>query len=256
MNALFDQLLTTLIALWWPFCRTLAMFSMAPILGDNMVPVTIRVLLSAVLAFVMLPITQGGALIDPLSLHGVVATLEQVLIGFAIGLAFHLAMSVVTVLGHLISSQMGLMMAMLNDPMSGASSDVVSGLLYMLCILVFFAIDGHLVLAGVLGESFRAWPVGSGIQLLALNLVALNVAWVLSAAVLLALPVVFSALVVQMGFGFLNRVAPSFNLFSLGFSLVTLFGLLMLAQIVRLVPDHYIRLTHKVLQMLRQAMGS
>ena len=74
------------------------------------------------------------------------------------------------------------------------------------------------------------------------------------AAVLLALPIVFSTMVVQIGFGFLNRVAPSLNLFSLGFSLVTIFGLLMLVQLVRFIPEHYIQLTNQVLEMIGQQM--
>lgn len=254
METVFNQLLTTLLALWWPFCRSLAMFSAMPVIGDNMVPVTIRMLLSLVLAFVMLPVVQPSVQIDAFSLLGILATAEQALVGFAIGLAFHLTMAIVMVLGYLISSQMGLSMATMNDPMNGSSSDVVSSLLYMLCIIVFFAVDGHIVAINVLGESFRAWPVGSGFHLLALQSLALNVAWVFSAALVLAIPVVFSTLIVQIGFGFLNRVAPSLNLFSLGFSLVTIFGLMMLMQIVRFVPEHYIRITARVLEMLRQAM--
>ena len=79
-------------------------------------------------------------------------------------------------------------------------------------------------------------------------------AWIFAAAMLLAIPIVFSTLVVQLGFGFLNRVAPSLNLFSLGFSLITIFGLLMLAQIIRFLPEHYIGMTNRVLEMLRQQM--
>jgi flagellar biosynthetic protein FliR len=65
---------------------------------------------------------------------------------------------------------------------------------------------------------------------------------------------VFSTLVVQLGFGFLNRVAPSLNLFALGFSVITLFGLLMLGQVVRFIPEHYVRMTGQVLEMIRQQM--
>jgi len=107
---------------------------------------------------------------------------------------------------------------------------------------------------GVLGQSFRAWPVGAGYGSGLLQAVALNVGWVFSAAILLALPIIFSTLVVQFGFGFLNRVAPSLNLFSLGFSLVTLFGLMMLVQVVRFVPEHYVQMTNQVLEMLQQQM--
>jgi flagellar biosynthesis protein FliR len=254
MELVFNQLPALLSALWWPFCRVLAMLSAAPVVGENMVPISVRVLLSLAFAVVLLPMAQPATAIEPFSVHALLATLEQALIGFGIGLAFHLTMAVVMVLGFLISSQMGLSMAIMNDPMSGTSSDVVSALLYMLCILVFFSIDGHLVLAGVVGASFRAWPVGGGVDFLTLQSIAYNVAWVFSAALLLAVPVIFSALVVQLGFGFLNRIAPALNLFALGFAVVTIFGLYMLGHIVRALPEHYVRMSVQVLELLRAGM--
>ncbi len=254
MEEVITQLLPTLTALWWPFCRILAMLTAAPVVGDSMTPVTVRVLISLVLAILMLPMSKGMPPIDPFSLHAVAATVEQAVIGGVMGLAFHFAMSVIAVLGYLVSSQMGLSMAVMNDPVNGNSSDVVSALMSILSIIVFFAIDGHLVLAGVVGASFRAWPLGQGYGPLLLQTVAYNVSWIFAAAMLLAIPIVFSTMVVQLGFGFLNRVAPSLNLFSLGFSLITLFGLLMLGQIVRFVPGHYISMTNRVLEMLQQQM--
>lgn len=251
---LAGYLLPLLNALWWPFCRNLALLSAAPVIGDIAVPLPVRVLLSLALAVLMLPMTAGQAGPDPFSLLGVVTAIEQAVIGGVLGLALHFSMSVIAVLGYLVSSQIGFSMAQMNDPMNGASSDVVSGLLSLVSILVFFAIDAHLVLAGVLGASFKAWPVGAGYPELLLHTVALNAAWIFAAAMLLALPIVFSTLVVQLGFGLLNRVAPSLNLFSLGFSLTTLFGLMMLVQVVRFLPEHYIAMSNQVLELLRQQM--
>jgi flagellar biosynthetic protein FliR len=251
-------LLPLIGALWWPFCRSMAMMATAPALGDAVVPVPVRVLLSVVLAFLMLPVSKGAAMPDPFSLAGVVAMLEQAVIGGLIGLALQLTMTVMNMLGFLAASQVGFTMAQINDPINGQQSDVISALLGLVAMLVFFVIDGHLVLVGVLAQSFRAWPVGAALGSTAgpmlMQAVALNVGWVLSAAVLLALPIVFSNLVVQFGLGFLNRVAPSLNLYSLGFSLVTLFGLTMLVQIVRFVPEHYVQMTNQVLEMLQQQM--
>ena len=255
-------LLPLLGALWWPFCRSMAMLATAPALGDAMVPMPVRVLLSVVLSFLLLPMTKGAAMPDPFSLAGVVVMIEQAVIGGLIGLALQLTMAVMNMLGFLAASQVGFAMAQINDPINGQQSDVISALLGLIAMLVFFAIDGHLVLVGVLAQSFIAWPVGAGIGANAgstagpmlMQAVALNVGWVLSAALLLSLPIVFSTLVVQFGLGFLNRVAPSLNLYSLGFSLVTLFGLSMLVQIVRFVPEHYVQMTNQVLEMLQQQM--
>ncbi|TFW18556.1 flagellar biosynthetic protein FliR [Duganella callida] len=254
MEQVFAQLLPMLTALWWPFCRILAMLIGAPVLGEAVTPVTVRILLALVLAVVMLPVTGAGAPIDPFSLHGAVATMEQGLIGFVLGLAFHFSMAVIGVLGYLVSSQMGMSMAVMNDPLNGQSSDVTSGLLSALAIIVFFAIDGHLVMTNVIAQSFKAWPLGAGFGPLLMQTVAYNVAWIFSAAMLLAIPVVFSTLVVQIGFGFLNRVAPALNLFALGFSVITIFGLMMLAELVRFIPEHYARMTNMVLDMIRQQM--
>jgi flagellar biosynthesis protein FliR len=254
VEPVFNQLLPLLNTLWWPFVRILAMFSAAPLIGEMTLPMPVRVLLSVVLAIIMLPLAASGAEVDPFSLHGVATTVEQSLIGLVMGLAFHLAMAVIMVLGYLVSSQIGLSMAVMNDPLNGTSSDVVSSLLVTMCALVFFAVDGHLLLVGVVGASFGAWPVGSGISMPTLQALSLNVAWVFSAAMVLAVPMVFATMVVQIGFGFLNRVAPSLNLFSLGFALVTVFGLFMLGHVARFVPQHYVRMCAQVLDMLQQQM--
>jgi flagellar biosynthesis protein FliR len=249
-------LLPLIGALWWPFARIMALLSTAPVIGEGPVPLPVRALLALALAVMMLPLTRHAAMPDPFSLQGVVVMAEQAVIGGVIGVALQFAMAVISMLGFLVSSQVGFSMAQMNDPMNGQVSDVISTLLSLVAILVFFAIDGHLVLVSVLAQSFRAWPVGAGYGPLLLQSVALNVGWVFSAAVLLSLPIVFSTLVVQIGFGFLNRVAPSLNLFSLGFSLVTVFGLLMLVQVVRFIPEHYIAMTNQILEMLQQQMGA
>ncbi|ATQ74665.1 flagellar biosynthetic protein FliR [Massilia violaceinigra] len=251
---LAGYLLPLLNALWWPFIRNLALLSSAPVVGDILVPLPVRVLLSLVLSFMMLPFSPGNAVVDPFSVLGIATTLEQAVIGGVLGLAMHFSMSVINVLGYLVSSQIGFSMAQMNDPVNGTASDVVSGMLSLLAIIVFFAIDGHLVLTGVLAASFKAWPVGGGYGPVLLHTVALKAAWIFAAAMLLALPIVFSTLVVQLGFGLLNRVAPSLNLFSLGFSLTTLFGLMMLVQIVRFIPEHYIAMSNQVLELIQQQM--
>jgi flagellar biosynthetic protein FliR len=236
MEQVVGFLLPLIGALWWPFARIMAMFATAPVIGEGMVPLPVRALLALVLSFLMLPITKGAAMPDPFSLSGVVTMIEQAIIGGVLGMALQFAMAAVSMLGFLVSSQVGFSMAQMNDPVNGQPSDVVSSLLSLVAILVFFAIDGHLVLASVLGQSFRAWPVAGGYGPLLLQSVALNVGWVFSAAMLLAVPIVFSTMVVQVGFGFLNRVA------------------LMLGQVVRFIPDHYIAMTNQVLEMLQQQM--
>jgi flagellar biosynthesis protein FliR len=253
-NGLYPLLLGLLQQMWWPFVRVMALLAFAPVLADGMVPMRVRVLLALTLALVLMPATGPAVQVALFSGGGLALTLEQVAIGAVIGLALQLVTASLAVLGYLLSSQTGLAMALLNDPVNGSSSDVLSVLLGLLGILVFFSIDGHLLVVGVLAASFKAWPVGGGLQALTLQTLAYNVGWIFAAAFLLATPVVFSAWLVQLGFGFLARISPSLNLFSLGFSVVTLFGLLMLAFLLRHLPGHYIAMTQRSLDLIAQMM--
>lgn len=255
VDGLFRQLVDVLPALWWPFCRFLAALSAAPFSGEPITPVRARIAIALVLAVVCLPATRNLPVIDPFSLYGLVVAFEQVLIGLVFGFALHYVMAALAVLGFLISSQMALSMAVMNDPSNSSSSDVVSNLLYLLGALIFFALDGHLVLIEIVYTSFKAWPIGAGVSDFSLRTVVSGVGWALSAAILLALPAVFATFVVQIGFGLINRVAPALNLFSLGFPIVTLFGLGTLALLMRYLPEYYLRLSTQVLGMIHTMLG-
>ncbi len=255
MPALTPDLLTLLSGFWWPFCRFIAAFSAAPILGDTLVPLRVRILLCAVLAIVTLPAGLAIPAVNPLSLAGVVMALEQLLVGLLFGLLFYLVHGALLLCGFLVSSQMGLSMAVMNDPSSGNSSDVISQFFFLFSVLMFFALDGHLIITTVVYHSFSLWPLGKGLPLTSLGACAGSLGWMLAAALLLALPVIFATFVVQLGFGLLNRVAPTLNLFSLGFPLVTLFGLLTLSTLFHTLPEHYVRLTGQILDMLDKQLG-
>lgn len=253
-NGLYPFLLTWLQALWWPFSRVMAALAFAPVFGDPNTPMRVRVGLALILAVVALPSIQNPASVEALSLTAVVLTLEQIAIGALIGLALQIATASLSVFGFLAASQTSLAMAILNDPINGSSSDALSILAGLLGLLLFFALDVHLLLAGVLSASFAAWPVGQAFDALALRSVALAMGWLFGAAFLLATPIIFGAMLVQLGFGFMTRVAPSLNIFALGFSLVTLFGLGILLFMLRHIPEHYRLLTLRSLDLLAQLM--
>ncbi|MFC4762303.1 flagellar biosynthetic protein FliR [Dyella koreensis] len=235
----------------WPFCRFLAAFAVAPVLGEAMVPMRVRALAALALAVVAQPGLPPLPALEPFSVAGVEVMAEQILIGGMLGFAFHLVLSGLLVLGTLVSAQMGLSMAVMNDPINGTASDAMSSLLYTLFVLLFFAVDGHLVLTQVLARSFHVWPIGGvGMAAVSLERLAHGVGWVSSVALMLALPLVFAIMVIQMGMGFLQRVAPSLNLFSLGFSITTVFGLLLMTALVPALPEHFGRMMAHVLELL------
>ncbi|MDU7866789.1 MAG: flagellar biosynthetic protein FliR, partial [Pantoea sp.] len=83
-----------------------------------------------------------------------------------------------------------------------------------------------------------------------LLLIVKSLGWIMTSATLIAIPTTFVMLIVQGGFGLLNRVSPTLNLFSLGFPISMLFGLLCISMMMTNIPDHYLNLTNDILARL------
>jgi flagellar biosynthetic protein FliR len=256
MDAVFALLPVWVVKVAWPFFRILAALSIAPILGDAVVPVRARVAAAFVLAVAVLPALANAPAVDPLSARGIELVFEQILIGALFGLVFHLVLSAFMTGGFLISSQLGFAMAVMNDPQNGTSSDVVTQFLYLLFVMLFLSMDGHLLVVQVVFTSFRAWPVGHAFDLLPLRDFTYMTGWMLSASLLLALPTVFATMVVQVGMGLLGRAVSQLNVYSLGFSLTMIVGLVVVSHLVFAVPAHYAHMTARALDFLSREMSS
>jgi flagellar biosynthesis protein FliR len=126
--------------------------------------------------------------------------------------------------GTFIGFQMGLGFATFYDPIDGAQTPVVGEFIGIIALLLFLALDGHLLYVSTLAQSFHAIPVGP--EALSpnswRNLVELG-AKIFSAGLLLALPVLVALMITNIGLGVLTKAAPQLNLFALGFP-VTLMG--------------------------------
>lgn len=248
--------LQTLQGYWWPFCRIMATCAFAPLFNHKAISIRIRVLLAIALTAALSPSLPPMPDIDPFSGAGVLATLEQVVFGILMGLALQLVFTIYMVVGEIVSTQMGMSMARYNDPMNGvSSSSIVYQLYFILLVLLYFAIDGHLLTVGVLHQSFSYWPVGAGLSYLAMHSLALALAWVISAAVLIAIPISFCMTMVQFCFGLLNRISPSMNLFSLGFPITILLGLLCIFLSLPAIPESYLNLSRELLRSIGQMLA-
>ena len=90
--------------------------------------------------------------------------------------------------------------------------------------VVFFSINGHLIILGLIYKSFTLYPLGQLLNygdLIAAGLSASDILF-RSAAIIL-LPIVIVLLFVNVAIGFITKSAPQLNLFSFGFPM-TLIG--------------------------------
>lgn len=244
-------LINPLLALVFPFFRILAFIHFCPVLDNRAFSRRIKTVLALTLAVIITPMLPEKVLLNELmSVRTLLLVGEQLLWGMLFGMAMQLVFVALQTAGHILSMNMGLGMAMMNDPVNGSSTTVISQIIYTFCGLLFFIMDGHLLVVTILYKGFIWWPIGQAINRPTLWLIVQSLGWIMSSATLIALPTTFVMLIVQGGFGLLNRVSPTLNLFSLGFPISMLFGLLCISMMITNIPDHYLNLTTDILARL------
>ncbi|MBZ6397191.1 MULTISPECIES: flagellar biosynthetic protein FliR [Pantoea] len=244
-------LINPLLALVFPFFRILAFLHFCPVLDNRAFSRRIKTVLALALAVIITPmLPEKVVLTELMSMRTILLTGEQLLWGMLFGMAMQLVFVALQTAGHILSMNMGLGMAMMNDPVNGSSTTVISQLIYTFCGLLFFIMDGHLLIVTILYKGFIWWPIGQAINQPTLLLIVKSLGWIMTSATLIAIPTTFVMLIVQGGFGLLNRVSPTLNLFSLGFPISMLFGLLCISMMMTNIPDHYLNLTNDILARL------
>ena len=238
--------------IWWPFCRAMGMFITLPLLSSKHIPVRVKILLALLLSVVASPLMPAMPQIEMASLAGLLLSAEQLLLGVLMAMPLLFLLQMMTVLGGILSMQMGLSMAIMNDPINGGSHALLGQWLLLYGSLLFISFDGHSVALQVFAASFHSWPVGRGVLDFPLRQLALQFGWMISAALLCALPAVVAMLLVNLTFGVMNRAASSFNIFALGFPMAMLMGLGSLAVTQQLLPARYANFSSEMLQMMQQ----
>ncbi len=251
------QLETWLSQVFWPFVRIGACLMVAPVFSTAGVPVRVRIGLAAVIAVLVAPLVPPPAAIEPLSAAGVVVTVQQILIGVALGFSLHIIFDAVEVGGQLIANTMGLSFAYNIDPLHGTETPVVGQLYGILVLLTFLALDGHLQLIETLADGFRTLPVGAA-GLGAGGLWQL-VEWgtqIFGAALAIALPGVAALIVVHIAFGIMSRAAPQLNLFAVGFPISLIIGLVVMLASLPMLQSSFVRLIGDAFSLVRGLLGA
>jgi len=215
--------------LFWPFVRIGAMLAIAPIFGARMVPVRARLVLALLLTWIVVPLLPQVPAVDPLSAANFLITVQQMLIGLAIGFSLQLVFATLVIAGQTIAMGMGLGFAQMVDPQNGVSVPVIGQYYVVLATLLFLALNGHLALIRILVDSFQSLPIG--VDSLTREEIRSVAAWgsrMFSDAIMVALPAVASILLVNLSFGVVSRSAPQLNVFGVGFPVTLTLGFVVL----------------------------
>ncbi len=228
-----DQLYGWINTFMWPFLRILALCGTAPLLSESSVPVRVKVGLSALTAIALAPALPPAPSLSPASYQGLWIAAQQVFIGIALGLTMRIVFAAVQTAGEFIGLQMGLSFASFFDPATGANTAVLSRLMNVVAMLVFLALNGHLIMLSGLAHTFDVFPVGAdGFQIDGLGVLFKWSSEVMVSGMLLALPLIIVLLSINLALGILNRTAQQLSVFAVGFPISLTVGLILLAVVL------------------------
>ncbi|WP_432768792.1 MAG: flagellar biosynthetic protein FliR [Sphingopyxis sp.] len=207
-----------------------AAFLAAPVFGAANVPVQLRLVIA--LAVGVPAVAASGMALPPggiVSFPGLLLILGEVVIGLGIGFVLQMGLAAALLAGEAISNAMGLGFASMVDPLGGASSSAIGQFLAMLATAIFLAADGHLLLIGIIVDSYSALPPGNAFpSFTAIEGVLRFASLMFVAGLSIALPVGFVLILVQIIMGVIGRSAPALNLFAVGIPATLLAGLVLL----------------------------
>lgn len=250
------ELYRWLAGLFWPFVRIGSCLMVAPAFGAVSVPVRVRIVLAGALALLVAPLVSVPD-VAPLSAAGVVITIQQVIVGAALGFSLQILFEAVSLGGELLANSMGLSLAFNLDPQNGASTPSLSQLYSVLVMLIFLVLDGHLALIRTLVEGFHTLPIGtSGLGANGLWSVVDWGSELFSGALAVALPGVTALLIANLAFGVVSRAAPTLNIFSVGLPVSLVFGLVALIAGLPALESSFTRLLAGALDFLRRLSGA
>jgi len=232
-----------------------ALVMVAPVFGGTFAPQTIKVGLSLVLAFALLPIVPVPERLTMGGLGVVVA--REVLVGVAIALAIRVLTAAAELGGHVAGFQLGLGYAATIDPTSGVRNNTIATLYSNLALLTLFGMNGHHLILRALRSSYERVPVGIGG--FSESIVA-SVTGLLGSVFLvgaqLAAPVVVVMLLVELSLGLIERAAAGADVFVFAAPTRVLVGLTTLAAGVSAVPEATARsVTHVFELAMSLALG-
>jgi flagellar biosynthetic protein FliR len=167
--------------------------------------------------------------LEMFSYDGFLVTIQQVMIGLITGFVLQLVFAAVVFAGQAVALSMGLGFSTMVDPQNGQQVPVVAQFYTMTTTLIFLAMDGHLLLIQILMDSFTSLPIGTdGIAKAGIWSIITWSSHMFTGGLLLAMPLMISLLLVNISFGVAARAAPQLQIFSVGFPVTLMFGLLLM----------------------------
>ncbi|MCI1943685.1 fused FliR family export protein/FlhB family type III secretion system protein [Clostridium luticellarii] len=207
--------------------RMFCFFIMLPIFFPSGTPNTVKVGLTLVMAYILLPGIDYSTVntIDS-TIPFIYNCVNEAAAGFTLGFMVSLCFTAFRIAGSYMDLQIGLAMMSMFDPNSESTSTLMERLMYWFVMVVFLAVDGHHMLIKSLLDSFSTIRLGSFLLTQgSVNIVIKAFITYFSIAVKIAVPILLIMLMADLTMSLVARTVPQLNVMILGLPIKILLGM-------------------------------
>lgn len=201
------------------FIRISALISIAPLFGTRTVPIRVKVFLTFFLTIVILPWIKTQQDLSSLTLPALLPlAAKEILVGLFLGFSAKLIFESFQFAGRVISHQMGLGVAELIDPESGAQVSPIGNLFGLVALVLFLNFNGHHLIISALYKSFEIAPltihqwINSAARVKLVTM--FNEIFIIG--VKLASPAMVTIFLIEVSMAIMARIVPQMNIFFIG----------------------------------------
>jgi flagellar biosynthetic protein FliR len=224
------------------FARVGAMVMLLPGLGEQNIPVRIKLAIAVMLTLIIMPLHRNAYQIDMNTLTPLlVMMMHEIIIGIVLGATARVTLSALQVGGAVIAQQMGLGFVTAVDPTQGQQGVLIGNFLTMLGVTLLFATDSHHLVIAALDDSYKIFAPGDTMpsgDLAALATRAFSAAFKIGMQ--LSAPFLVFGLVFNIGLGVLARLMPQMQVYFVGVPLSILSGFLIFALVLTAMMGTYL----------------
>lgn len=209
----------TILSLILTMMRVSIVMFMLPIFSTNNIPVTVKGAITIVFTLGVWPhLSLPGTLMPAHPFDVALIMLGEVVIGLVLGMAINFLFMGIQSGGELLGFQMGFTMIQFADPLTGNQTGIAAYFLWMVSLLTFLAMDGHLYMIKGFAASFSILPPGA-------LYIGENILWeilglsaeVFTLALKIAAPVMVAIFMVEVALGLVARTSPQIHIMEFGF---------------------------------------
>lgn len=229
--------MTVLAVFFLTLARLIPILAIAPFLGSQNVPRTIRMMFGVSLTAIFLPQNMMLTTINiPFTMLFVGLMLKELLIGAFLAILASVPFYIASMSGILIDFQRGASSMGMTDPITRSQTSPIGSLYNYFTIAMFFMLGGPILFFSGIATSYEIMPVDKVLNPAIFH--ASNPLWKLvltlaqkmfNLSIQLAAPPLIGILLADMFLGIANRLAPQVQIVFLGIPLKSWVGLALLA---------------------------